>query len=370
MYNLEKRILVFTNSINGLYSFRKELVEELLSKGYKVTISAPQGAKGSYFCSIGCSLVETVISRRGMNPINDLKLLLHYIALIKKVCPDVVLTYTVKPNVYGGMACRITRTPYIANVTGLGTSIENGGVLSNIALSLYRIGLKKAACIFFQNDVNKQFFAKKRLVSGKTRLIPGSGVNLNYHSYEKYPRDGEIINFLFIGRIMRNKGIEELFEAAETIINKYTNIQFHLIGNCEENYSERLEILEECGIIIWHGVQEDVRPYIRSCHALINPSYHEGMSNVLLEAASTGRPVLASNVPGCRETFDEGKSGYEFKVKNTESLVDAIEKFIKLSHIEKEQMGLAGRAKAEGQFDRQLVVNTYIEIIDSIVCNS
>ena len=145
------KILILTNSINGLYSFRRELIEELLRNSLNVIISAPNDTRTNYFKDIGCNMVETNISRRGTNPISDFKLLINYIRIINKTKPDVVLTYTIKPNVYGGIACRLTSTPQIANITGLGTAVENKGALQKITLALYKIGLKKSKSVFFQN---------------------------------------------------------------------------------------------------------------------------------------------------------------------------------------------------------------------------
>lgn len=362
-----KRILILINSLGGLYNFRKELVEKLIERGYQVVISAPINEESSFFIDIGCRYIETPINRRGINPVTDFKLFIKYIDIIKTEKPDIVLTYTIKPNIYGGLACRLLKIPYIANITGLGTSIENKGLISKISLFLYKIGLKDAGCVFFQNQANSRFFINKNIVNNKIRLIPGSGVNLEQHKFEDYPESDDVIRFLFIGRIMKSKGVNELLEASEKIKSKYPNVEFHLVGGMEEDYTQKLNELESKGIIKYHGRQIDVHPFIKDSHAIINPSYHEGMSNVLLESASTGRPVLASDIPGCRETFDEGISGYKFNVKNVDSLIETIIKFIKLPYDEKKKMGVAGRLKMESEFDRNIVVNEYLDAIESIL---
>lgn len=362
-----KKVLVLTNSISGLYSFRREVIQELIDKGFKVFIAAPNDEKTLYFTKIGCECVESLISRRGTNPITDLKLLMSYFKIIKSIKPNVVLTYTIKPNVYGGLACRFLSVPYIANITGLGTSIENTGFIQKISLSLYRIGLNKAECVFFQNEANKLLFINKDIVRKRTRLIPGSGVNLESHFFEEYLKDDKMIKFVFIGRIMKAKGIDELLKAAQKVREEYSNVQFDLVGRSEENYTELLEKLEKNKVVKYHGFQSDVHSYIKNSHAIINPSYHEGMSNVLLEAASAGRPVLASNVPGCRETFDEGCSGIGFEVRNIDSLVEAIKKFIELPYEVKKKMGIAARKKMEKEFDRKFVVDAYIEEINNAI---
>jgi glycosyltransferase involved in cell wall biosynthesis len=360
------KILVLANCSMGLYKFRKELLEELIRGNNEVYISLPKDEYVPRLQKLGCKVIEAHIDRRGTNPIKDLKLLFFYIKTIKHIKPDVVLTYTIKPNVYGGIACRIIQIPYLANVTGLGTSIENKGVLQKFVLNLYRIGLKKASCVFFQNEPNRLFFIDKSIVRGRTRLIPGSGVNLEEHTFEEYPDVDDIIKFIFVGRIMKAKGIDELLEAAKKVKEQFQNIQFDLVGYSEENYSDRLTQFENLGIIKFHGQQDDVHSFIKQAHATILPSYHEGTANVLLESASTGRPILASRVTGCIETFDEGVSGLGFEVKSVESLIETIVRFIKLPHDKKRAMGINGRNKMEKEFDRRFVINAYLKEINSM----
>lgn len=359
------KILVLANFGMGLYKFRKELIENLININNEVFISLPNDEYVPKLQNLGCKFIDTHLDRRGTNPISDLKLLKFYIKTINSIKPDIVLTYTIKPNVYGGIACRITKTRYLTNVTGLGTAVENEGLMQKVTLALYKIGLRNSSCVFFQNEPNRQFFINKHIVKRKSRLIPGSGVNLEQHNFEDYPEDDKTIRFLFIGRIMKAKGIDELLEAAKKVKAEYPNIQFDLIGGGEEDYTKKLTELESSGIIKYHGQQNDVHSFIKKSHSTILPSYHEGTANVLLESAASGRPVLASQVTGCKETFDEGSSGLGFKVKDTDSLVEAIVRFIKLPYDKKKAMGLAGRKKMEKEFDRNIVVNAYIEEISS-----
>lgn len=360
------KILVLANFGMGLFNFRRELLEELINQNNEVYISLPNDEYVPKLKSLGCKFVETHLERRGTNPVKDFKLLLKYIEIIKQIKPDVVLTYTIKPNVYGGLACQFTKTPYITNITGLGTSVENEGVIQKITLMLYKVGLKKASCLFFQNETNLKFFFDQKIVTGKTRLVPGSGVNLEQHSFEEYPEDQEKNRFLFIGRMMKSKGIEELFQAAKIVKEKYPNTQFDLIGHCEEDYHKQLIELHQLGIIHYHGQQNDVHSFIKKSHATILPSYHEGTANVLLETASSGRAVLASRVPGCKETFDEEVSGLGFEVRSVDSLVETIIKFINLPYDQKRAMGIAGRQKMEYEYDRKIVINAYLNEINNV----
>lgn len=358
------KILVLANFGMGLYNFRKELLEELIQQNNEVYISLPNDEYVPKLKELGCKFIDTHLDRRGTNPLTDFKLLLKYIKIMKRIKPDVVLTYTIKPNVYGGIACLITKNQYITNITGLGTSLENKGLIQKVTLMLYRLGLKKASCIFFQNKTNQKFFSNNGIVKSKTRLIPGSGVNLEQHKFEDYPEIDESMRFLFIGRIMKAKGIEELLEAAKIVKEKYPKVQFNLIGDIEENYSQKLVELERKDIIKYHGQQSDVHSFIKESHATILPSYHEGLANVLLESASSGRPVLASRVPGCVETFEEGLTGYGFEAMNVESLVKAIIKFLNLPYEKKREMAIAGRRKMETEFNRNLVISAYLDEIN------
>jgi galacturonosyltransferase len=360
-------ILVLTNSINGLYSFRRELVEKLLESNFNVIISAPIDTKTNYFKEIGCSMIETSISRRGTNPISDFKLLLRYLQIIKNNRPDIVLTYTIKPNVYGGMACRLRDVPQIANVTGLGTAVENKGILQKITLMLYKIGLKKSECVFFQNQENMDFMQSNNIGKENGKLIPGSGVNLSHYELMDYP-ETTVINFLFIARIMKQKGIDQYLDTAKYIKKRYPNTVFHVLGNCEVSYKDILEELHEKNIVQYHGRQDDVREFHKISHCTIHPTYYpEGMSNVLLESAACGRPIITTNRSGCREIVDDGINGYLVEQQSSEDLIIKIEKFINLDYEEKKQMGLAGRTKVEKEFDRKIVIDAYRDEINKLL---
>lgn len=363
------KVLILSNFGMGLYKFTKELIEELLQQGMVVHLSFPQDEYTDKLVELGCDYTETPIDRRGTNPITDFKLILRYIKLIKWIKPDVVLTYTIKPNIYGGIACRLLKVPYIANITGLGSAIENKGLLHSLTLHLYSVGLKKASCVFFQNEPNRRLFYEKQLVKGKTRRIPGSGVNLVINYFEEYPVPEAPLRFLFIGRIMKEKGIDELLLAAEQVKCKYPEVQFDLVGFLEESYAERLADYERRDIIHFYGRQEEVHSFIKNDHAILLPTYHEGMANVLLEGASTGRPILASRITGCMESFEEGISGLGFEAKEVDSLVETIVHFIELPYEKKKAMGRAGRIKMEREFNRRIVINSYIEEINRVTSN-
>ncbi len=361
------RLLIISNNAGGLIGFRKKLLQTLLLQGVELYVSVPRDDFSDRIKELGCHIIDTPMDRRGMNPLKDIKLLFTYVKMIKSISPDVVLTYTIKPNIYGALACRKTKTPYMVNITGLGTSIENPGMLRKLVLFLYRTALKKAECVFFQNKSNMDFMTENNIGPAAKILLPGSGVDLAEHTYRDYPPETAPISFVAIMRIMKDKGIEEYLACAQRMKKEYPNIKFTLVGRYdEENWKERIEHDVNEGIIDYLGHRNDIDDILAQHHCLINPSYHEGMSNVLLEAAACGRPVIASNVPGCQETFDEGVSGFGFEVKNSESLIHAVKKFISIPHCQKIQMGQAGRHKMEMQFDRHTVVAEYINQIQHI----
>ncbi|MFA6808432.1 MAG: glycosyltransferase family 4 protein [Eubacteriales bacterium] len=361
-----KKVLILVNHDVVIYNFRRELVERLLADGYEVFISSPYGERIDELTAMGCKYIEASIARHGTNVIEELKLISYYKKIIKDVKPDVVLSYTIKPNIYGGMACKSLGIPYIANITGLGTAVEKNGLMQKITIMLYKSAFKKINCVFFQNMENRQFFIDHKIAVDKHRLIPGSGVNLEQFSVLEYPSK-KTTEFVFISRIMKEKGIDQYLEAAEYIKNKYPDTQFRICGFCEEAYEDKLKILQDKGIIIYHGMVRDVREILKETHCTIHPTYYpEGMSNVLLESCACARPIITTDRSGCREIVDSGINGYVVEQRNSKDLIEKIEQFLKLSYEEKKQMGLAGRHKIEREFDRQIVVEAYVEEIQRV----
>ncbi|MCH5275861.1 MAG: glycosyltransferase family 4 protein [Lachnospiraceae bacterium] len=362
------KILILANSSVGAYNFRNKLLERLL-KMHEVFISVPDTNKTAELEVEGCEVVNTPINRRGMNPIEDFQLFWAYSKLIKRIKPDLVLTYTIKPNIYGGLCCRLKKIPYVTTITGLGTSFQKQGFLKQMIIRMHRVSLKKAKCVFFQNEQNRQIFAEYRIGGKKSILVNGSGVELNWHTFEEYPSGGHT-RFLFIGRIMKEKGIEEFLKAAEALHTKYgEKVSFEILGRYDEDYhyQERLTDYEKRGIVSLSGFQTDVHPYIKAASAIVLPTYHEGMSNVLMEASASGRPVVASDISGCREIFEEGVTGFGCKPQDAESLITAMEKLMALKPEERAVMGRRAREKMEREFDRKLVTDVYIREIEGIL---
>lgn len=363
-YVPKKKAMILAHNANDVYKLRKELISKLQKENYNVVFCAPFDQMVHTIADAGCKFVDVNFNRKGMNPFKDVKLVLRYRNIILKERPDVVLSYAIKPNIYGGFACRLTKTEYIANITGLGQVFQKESILQKMIIILYKIAFKNIKCIFFQNDGNKKVFEKNKIALGKYRVIPGSGVNLEEFKYEKFPSNNKKIEFVFISRIIKEKGIEEYIELASKITKKYDNVIFNVIGKCEGDYEEILQSLHKKNIIKFHGLIKDVKPYIKKSSCLILPSYYpEGMANVLLEASAIGRPVITTNQYGCKETVENNKTGYIIPIKDSKELIKAVEKFLSLPHIKKQSMGLAARKKMEIEFDRNIIIENYISVI-------
>ncbi len=362
-----KKILILSNHHLYTYNFRKEIIQRLIDENYKVYLILPYGDKVELLKNMGCKYIDLPLDRRGTNPLTDIKLFYNYYKAITKIKPNAILTYTIKPNIYGGIISRIKKIPFFPNVTGLGTAVETESNIQKVLVFLCKLAYKKAKCVFFQNNDNKQFFSDKKISVENCRVIPGSGVNISEFSILPYPTEDKI-KFMFISRIMREKGIDQYIEAAKVIKSKYANTEFHILGFCEDLfYQKKLNEMHKKGIITYHGMQNDVRKYHEIAHCTIHPTYYpEGMSNTLLESAACARPIITTNRSGCKEIIENRINGYIIEPQNSEDLIEKIELFLKLKHEEKIEMGLQGRAKVEKEFDRQIVVKAYMEELGKI----
>lgn len=356
------KILILANNDIGLYQFRKELIFELLKK-HKVYISLPYGKLVDPLKKAGCKFINTPVDRRGINPLSDIKLVKRYFSIISKIKPDLVITYTIKPNIYGGFASKIKKVPYAENITGLGTAFENGGLLTKLVTVMYKEALGKAKVVFFENSANlKEFLDRKIIKKQQAKLLNGAGVNLEHYSYQEYPNN-DIVKFLFVGRVMKEKGIDELFAVMKQLIKEGKSCFLDVVGPFEEDYKGKLEQYETDGWLKYHGYQEDVRPFIKGCDCFVLPSYHEGMANTNLECAASGRPVITSNIPGCNEAVIDGVSGFLCDSKSSKSLYQAMKRMVEIGKTERTTMGLAGRKHMEDVFDKKKVVRETISCL-------
>ena len=349
------KILILANFDVGLYQFRRELIEALL-KEHQVLLSLPDGDLVRPLEEMGCRFFDTPMERRGINPVKDLDLFLRYIKLLRQQKPDLVITYTIKPNIYGGLACRLLRIPYAVNITGLGTAFQKQGMLRKLVTFLYRTALKKARVVFFENSGNRQVFLDEGIVAeNKTCLLSGAGVNLEHYAYAPYPEAGTT-RFLFVGRVMKEKGVEELFAAMERLNAEGADCCLDVLGGYEENYADTIRNYEQQGWLHYHGYVTDVRPFIEKAHCFVLPSYHEGMANTNLECAAMGRPLITSDIPGCKEAVVERESGLLCKPKDPDSLYETMKYFLTIPSDQRAQMGKAGRRHMEEVFDKKKVV--------------
>lgn len=345
-----------------LYQFRRELIQEL-KKQNQIVLSMPFVGHEKDFKAMGCKCIKTNIDRRGINPATDFKLLKTYFHILEIEKPDLVITYSIKPNIYAGFICSIKRIPYCANVQGLGTAFQKKGLAAFVTI-LYKTAFRKVKAVFFENEGNAAEFRKRHIIpNAKQIALNGAGVNMEYYHYLPYP-DDDPIHFLFVGRIMKEKGVDELFSAMRRLKKEYGDrVILDIVGFFEDEYKEVVKWLVRDGVVVFHGFQQDVRPYYAMAHCIVLPSYHEGMSNVLLEAAATGRPIITSDIPGCREAVEDGKNGYLCRVRNTGDVYQSMRKILKNGKEQNKTMGEYGRRKMKSEFEKCLIVDKTIQVL-------
>jgi galacturonosyltransferase len=356
-----KKLLILANSDSAIFKFRSELISEL-SKQFHIGIGIPFGQYMDMIANAEYEFFNIPINRHGLNPTEDFRLLMRYRRLIGQFKPDAILLYTIKPNLYGSMAARSKGIPCLCNITGLGGALEKKSMLQKLLIGMYRYAMKSVNTIFFQNQHGKEFFIEHKIgKESQYYLLPGSGVNLGRFKLLPYPED-ELVRFFFIARVIKEKGIDEFLYTARRFYDEKKRAEFHVCGACEEAYDDILRQADEEGIIRYHGLVKDMRRMYEQASCVILPSYYpEGQSNVLLEGAASGRPLITTDHPGCREAVENGVSGFLVKSKNAE---DVYAKACNIYYMQPEgrkQMGLAGRKKIEKEFDRNIVIEAYKE---------
>ena len=360
----KKTVLFLVNRDIVIYNFRREIVERLIADGHEVHISSPYGERIDDLVEIGAVFHNIRIQQRKMNPMEEFRLISEYKKLMEQVRPDIVFGFTIKPNTYGAIAARKYQIPFIANITGLGTAVENPGMVQKLLVCLYKYSFRDVRRVFFQNTSNRDFFLWNHIRVNDYSFLPGSGVNLDRFSLCEYPK-GDMIKFAFVSRILKEKGSEIYLEAAREIRKRHRNVEFHMCGFRESDYDGALMKYQEAGDVIYHGLIRDVSSFMKDMHCIVLPSYYpEGISNVLLEACATGRPIITTDRPGCREVVEDGINGFMIAQKDTDALVQAIEEFIRLSWQDKRRMGLNARRKVEREYDLQVVVDAYVREVE------
>lgn len=357
-----KKVLFLSNHFITLYSFRKELLIELSKGEYDIYISTPKDSQNSFFTDLGFNVIETNIDRRGINPLNDITLIKQYYSIMKKIKPDIIFSFTVKPNIYGSFVSNILNIRQICNITGTGGTFLDNDILARLVRFLYKISVKKSYKVFFQNTGDLEYFKKYKMIANNYDVLPGSGVNLERYQITSFPND-RCISFIFIGRVMKLKGIDEYLEAAKIIKQKYKNVNFYIAGwNEEQEYIDKVHDYENKGCVKYLGFQNNIYEWIKKCQCVILPSHGgEGIPNVLLEAAATGRICIASRINGSKDVIDETITGFLFEKNDYHDLASKIEMVLSMNNVQKEIMALNARRKIEQKFDRKIVVNKYLE---------
>jgi glycosyltransferase involved in cell wall biosynthesis len=359
-------IVLAANSAWNIVNFRGGLIRALARAGYRPIVVAPHetGAEAR-ITALGVERFALPVDRSGLNPLTDLRLLLAYRRLLRRLRPAAFLGFTIKPNIYGCLAAGSLGIPAIPNVSGLGTAFIRPGPLQRLVTNLYRAAFRKAAIVLFQNGDDCRLFVERGIVQpGRTRIVPGSGVDLNRFAPASQPIGAP--TFLLVSRLLGDKGVREFVEAARMLRQRLPGARFQLLGPIDEGNRTaiRREELDRWigeGTIEYLGSTDDVRPYLANASAVVLPSYREGLPRSLLEGAAMARPLIATDVPGCREVVKERGNGSLCAVRDARSLADAMARFADLPMGERERMGAASRAMVQERFSEEVVIQAYLD---------
>ncbi len=378
-----KTIAIVINTSWNIFNFRLGLLKALQEEGYTIVAIAPTDEYSQKLEALGIKHYDIKINNKGTNPVEDVKLVFAFRKLYKEINPDVILQYTIKPNLYGSMAAGMLNIPVISNISGLGTVFLNDSFSLKIARFLYQVALKVPKKVFYQNTHDRELFIKSGLVKAeKTDLLPGSGIDTEKFKPFVSNKDscGKVIRFLFIARLVKDKGLIEYVKAARQICSQEISDQvqndvkteFHILGsyypdNPTAITEDEMKVWEDEDIVKYIGTSDDVKSVIEEYDCVVLPSYREGLSRVLLEAASMAKPIITTNVPGCTEVVDDGINGYLCNVKDSDSLAEQIKKMILLTHESRKEMGRKGREKVMAEFDEKNVIEKYKEAISELL---
>lgn len=368
-----KTIAIVINTSWNIYNFRVGLLKALQQEGYKIVAIAPKDNFSHKLEELGFEYYEVKMNNKGTNPFEDLKLIADYYKLFKTIKPDVTLHYTIKPNIYGTLAATLAGVPVINNISGLGTVFLDERPSSKIAKCLYRFALRYSKKVFFQNEHDRELFIRDRLVDpAKTDRLPGSGIDTNKEIPLHHSVANKDIRFLFVARLLKDKGLVEYVDAARIIKAKYPDVEFDVLGpyyhgNPSAITGQEIGAWQKEGVIIYLGVSDDVENVIAHADCVVLPSYREGLSRVLLEASIMAKPIITTDVPGCRELVDDGYNGFLCSVKDSIDLAEKMELMLLLEDIERINMGLHGRQKIINEFDEQLVIDKYKAAIKEVL---
>jgi len=366
---ITKTITICSNTSWYLYNFRMGLIKALQQQGYSVVLIAPKDDYSNRLKELGCKHYHIDIDNKGTNPIKDIKLSYQFYQLFKKINPDMLLIYTIKPNIYGGIISKLLNIPTLNVIAGLGTVFLNNNLSAKIARWLYKVSFTNNRVLFENEDDCKEFIAKDLIKKSQAILIPGSGINTEAFQPKNKVSNSKNLVFLLIARLIKDKGVVEYIEAIKSIRDKYPTVQFKILGsyyfgNPSSISKDEVEHWIDDGIIEYLGYTDAVLEEIEKADCIVLPSYREGLSRVLLEAGSMSKPIITTNVTGCRDVVDDSENGYLVPPKDSKSLSEAIEKMIALSNEDRRVMGQKGRIKVINEFDEKIVIKHYLNVIN------
>ncbi len=372
---MTKKILLTSNTAWSIYNFRIGLVRTLLEKGYDLYVMAPNDKYVHELEKLGCKFIEIKIDAKSINPFKELMLLRNYYFKIKRIDPDVILSFTIKSNLYAAFSAKILRKPVIVNITGLGDGFTKKSALNTVIKLMYKFSFSKVNTVFFQNDDDKKLFLESNLVKEKVcERLPGSGVDINYFfpMEKKSISNKGVLKFCLISRLLWDKGVAEYVECAKILKEGINNLEFQILGKTEESNrgipQETINKWASEGYIKYLGFSDDVRQHIREVDCVVLPSYYrEGVPRSLIEAAAMGKPIITTDNVGCKEIVDHGVNGYLCKKRDVKSLEFAIREFISLKEEDKETMGHKSREKVLNEFDEKIVIDKYLKKIEPIL---
>ena len=359
------KIMLSSNSAWNLVNFRKPVIVAMVAAGYEVVAVAPVDGTEGQLEAMGARFRPIRMRGAGTSPVEDSRLLLDYISVLRDERPAIFLGFTAKPNIYGSLAARMTNVPVAATISGLGSAFLRGGLLGGLLLRLYRLALGGARAVFFQNPADRDLFIARRIARpDQARLVAGSGIDLDRFSPAPIEHDEEF-RFLLIARLLLDKGIAEFVEAAHIVRRRHPHARFQLLGGPGDDNPSAVPQAELArwaaeSIVEQLGVRDDVRPFIAAAHCVVLPSYREGLPRSLLEGAAMARPLIASDVPGCRDVVDDGVSGLLCEVRSAASLAAAMDRMLTMTAAKRLAMGAAGRRKVAAKFDQRLVADAYL----------
>lgn len=365
-------ILITVNAAWNVWNFRRPLAQALLTDGHRITVLVPPDDSVGQLRALGCRWLPLEMNPQRLNPIEGLRLVHDFQQAFRAERPDIVLSYTIKNNLFGAMVAKSLGIPFLPNVTGLGTAFLSGGLLEKTAELFYRHAFRNLPVVFFQNEDDRDLFVCRRLVrSEQAQLLPGSGIDLQHFAPAPFPADQAAPVFLMIARLLRDKGVIELVEAARQVKARWPEVRFQLLGAAgSENRSaiaaETVRAWVREGVVEYLGTTPDVRPTIARASCVVLPSYREGTPRTLLEAAAMARPAIATDVAGCRAVVDHNKTGFLCKARDAGNLADSIGRFLQLSGERRTAMGRAARAKIEYEYDQRIVVRAYLQAIKKL----